>query len=113
MPKIKFNSIAMAKSFVGRKAGRFIDSFLNGLERQKMLFLINNDKSILDLVALDIRYKYKAQAAPYKDIIQKFTIDDVYNWIPQSHRAFIEATPNGKNWALAQIKSIHEFLLSP
>lgn len=114
LPKlnVKFNSLAFAKEFVGRKARHTVDGILDGIGEERLAFAIVNGKHILDYVPDKVLYDQKAKAYPYKEFIGFFTDEDAYHWISPAHIAFIQSLPHGKEWALGEIATVRSFLMS-
>lgn len=106
---LKFNSEKFTRIFIGKKATRWLQQLFDGLGRDNLGYLIKENKSLADTIQLDARYDYKALAQPYKDYAKFFTDKDVYLWIPDKWRDFIEAQAGGKDWAFKQLAFLRGF----
>lgn len=107
-----FNVGAATRSFVGRKASRQIEVFLNNYGADNLKLCIENKVWLTDYLPADYKAVLKQKCHPYVDMLPAFSNTDVYDWIPQKHRTFIEALPGGKEWALGQLQVIREYLTS-
>jgi len=108
---MKFDMTAAARAFISRKATRLIRTFLAAFTQRQLELFIQQHKFITDFIPEQKRQSLKAKAKPYVDIIAKFTISEAYLWIPLEYRTFLESTPGGKEWAIAELEHIREFLL--
>ena len=92
-------------------AGRGIGTFLDNFGCDRIPGCIQQGILISDLFPADYKNGLKAQFMPYLDLVDKFSNDDVYKWVPQKHKTIIENCPGGRDWATKQIQTIREFLL--
>ncbi len=111
-PKVKFNSSAFGHTFVGRRAGRWIEATFDGLGKERIIFIVKNNQQLLDLTPLEIKIHYKKQAEQYGELIPRFTDEEVYNWIPVYWREVIESVEGGLDWGMRQVQSIRQYLLA-
>lgn len=109
---MKFNIAKAGHAFLGVKAGRIIGDFLKPWPESKLLYCINNHKFITDYIPASFRLDLKAKFNPHRDMLDGFTNEEVYRWIPQNYRQYFERTPGGKDWVLAELQHIREFLTS-
>ena len=107
-----FNSNSFTRTFIGRKARRTLQEFLDGIGHEEMEYIITNDRNLLDYIPNELKINWKANTKPYGEFINSLTNDEVYSWISGDWRAFIEAQPNGRDWAYRLISSIRSYLLS-
>lgn len=96
----------------GRVAGRHIGSFLDKLGKEVVSGCITQNFLVLDIIPADYKEGLKTQAKEYLQLLPAFKDIEVYNWIPQNHRSFIESHPNGKQWGILQVQQIRIYLLS-
>ena len=106
-----FCSSAIGRIFISKMAGRGIGSFLDNFGVDKIPGCIQQGILISDLLPADYKNGLKKQVIPYLDLVNKFSNEDAYNWVPQKHKMIIESCPCGKDWATRQIQTIREFLL--
>jgi hypothetical protein len=102
---------AIARVFISRMAGIGIGKFLDSFGCDRIPGCIHQGILISDLLPADYKDRLKTQAIPYLDLVNKFSNDDAYNWIPQKHKTIIESCLGGKDWAIRQIQTIREFIL--
>jgi hypothetical protein len=109
---ISFNAGSFTKSFIGRRAKRWLKTAFDAIGGvENMVFLIENDKTLIDYIPKEQRYELKAQFKErFSDYLKFLTDDDVYSWLPDDYRGVIEATQKGREWAYHQIKLIRDFL---
>jgi len=106
-----FCGSAIGRMFISRMAGRGIGNFLDEFGTAKIPGLIQQGILISEVLPNDYKNGLKKQAIPYLDLVNKFSNEDVYSWVPQKHKAIIECCPGGQDWAMRQIQTIREFLL--
>lgn len=106
-----FYGSAIARIFISKMAGRGIGNFLDEFGCEKIPGCIHEGILISDLLPADYKNGLKNQAIPYLDLVNKFSNEDVYNWVPQKHKTIIESSPGGRDWAMQQIQTVREFLL--
>ena len=106
-----FCGSAIGRMFIAKMAGRGIGDFLDEFGCDKIPGCIQQGIFISDLLPADYKNRLKMQAIPYLDLVNIFCNDDAYNWLPRKHKTIIESCPGGKDWAIAQIQTIREFLL--
>lgn len=109
---IKFNPSAFAQDFIRRKTSRWLDTQFTFLGKERLLFVIKNNRNLVDFIPPELLQKYKADAKAYAESAKQFTDDDVYSWIPDKWKALIEAEPDGKEWAYRQIPLIRQIILA-
>ena len=109
---IKFSGGNFTKSYIGRRAKRWLKNAfdaIGGLEN--ILYLIEQDKTLIEFIPQEQRYEMKAQFREhYSDYLKFLTDDNVYSWLPDDYRGVIENHPKGKEWAYKQVKLIRDFL---
>lgn len=108
----KFSPVRFGKAFIATKARRVLGEFFDALPEDTLVFIVINDRLLTDKIPDELRYHYKAQLLPYRDIFQHLTNDEVYNWLPPKYQTLFESLPNGKAWANRQIDVIRDFLCS-
>ena len=106
-----FCGSTIGRMFISKMAGRGIGNFLDKFGSDKIIGCIQQGILISDLLPADYKNGLKMQATPYLDLVNKFSNEDAYKWVPQKHRTIIESCPGGKDWAMKQIQTIREFLL--
>ena len=106
-----FCGSAIGRILVSKMAGMGIGNFLDEFGCDKIPGCIQQGILISDLLPADYKNGLKKQAIPYLDLVNKFSNEDAYDWVPQKHRMIIESCPGGKDWAMKQIQTIREFLL--
>ena len=112
MPKfgIKFNANAFAHTFVTNRAKRWLVNFLNGIGKDNIRYLVQNNKDLTAYIPREQLLMHQSQVKTQVGF--NFTADEVYDWVPGDFRAIIEAHTNGKTWAYRQLQIIKETLLS-
>ena len=109
---ISLNSEKFVREFVGRRAGRWLKQFFDGIGNENLAFLISQNKNLVDYIPSDKKYAYKSFIQPYRDYAKFFTDDGIYSWVPEDLKGIIEAQPNGRQWIYNQLTSIRKFLFS-
>jgi hypothetical protein len=112
LPHIKFNAGAFGHTFVARRARRWLQQQFDALGEKAIIYTVENNKSLLDYIPLEMRAKYKIMAKPYQETFPGFTNDEVYSWIPEEWRMVIESIPGGKEWGLRQVEIVRQFAMS-
>jgi hypothetical protein len=107
----KFYGSPIVRMFISKMAGQGIGNFLEKFGCDKIPGCIQQGILISDLLPEDYKNGLKKQAIPYLDLVNKFSNEDAYSWVPHKHRTIIESCPGGKDWAMKQIQTIREFLL--
>ena len=112
MPKfgIGFNANAFAHMFVTNRTKRWLVNFLNGIGKDNIRYLIENDKDFTAYISREQLLMHRSKMNV--QIAVDLTEDEVYDWVPGDFRAIIEAHTNGKTWAYRQLQIIKETLLS-
>jgi hypothetical protein len=108
----KVSGSKIAHAYIGSKLGRKIGAFLDGIPQERLTFCIQTGKFLTDYIPEEKKYEFKAGLAPYYDLISQFTPEETYGYIPQSHRSIIESITKGREWAIAQLEYIRDFLLA-
>jgi hypothetical protein len=114
-PGIRFNAGAFTKSFIGRRAKRWLKGAFDSIGGpDNMLYLIENDKSLIEYIPPAQRYELKRLFRErFSDYLQYLSDEDVYSWLPDDYLGVVEATPKGSEWVYKQIKNIRDFLATP
>lgn len=113
IPHLNFNADAFGHAFVARKAGRWLQQLFDGLGKARVVFIVKNNQDLLDLISPELRVHYKALGEGYKEILPKFTDDEVYAWIPPYWREIIESSDiAGRSWGMRQVAAIRKYALS-
>ncbi|MFA5377973.1 MAG: hypothetical protein WC455_19640 [Dehalococcoidia bacterium] len=108
----KFDGTAFSHTLIARKAERKIGEFLDSFGAETLKGCIEKKIWMTDCLPIDYQAGLKQMCAPYIDMLPAFPNEEVYTWIPLKHRAFMEALPGGKQWALGQLQVIREYLSS-
>ena len=111
-PKIKFNASAFGHTFVGRKATRWLQSTLDGIGRDRVIFIVENNLALIDLLPAQMKVHYRKQGEQYRELIPTFTDEEVYSWVPDYWREVIEAIDGGKEWGIRQVTIIRATVLT-
>jgi hypothetical protein len=106
-----FYGTGIVRLFISKMAGRGIGNFLDEFGCDRIPGCIQQGTLISDLLPVDYKNGLKTQAIPYLDLVNKFSNEDVYKWVPQKHKTIIESYPGGRDWAMKQIQTTREFLL--
>jgi len=101
----------LARVFISKMAGQGIGNFLDKFGCERIPGCIQQGIPISDLLPEDYKNGLKIQALPYLDLVQRFSNEDAYEWVPKKHKTIIESYPGGKDWAMKQIQTIREFVL--
>ncbi len=109
-PKIKFNASAFGHTFVGRKAGRWLQSTFDGLGRDRVVFIVQNNLVLTDLLPAQTKVHYRKLGEQYQELFPRFTDEEVYSWVPDYWREVIEAIDGGKEWGIRQVAVIRAFI---
>ena len=112
LPKVKFNASAFGHTFVGRKARRWLQSTFDGLGKDKIVYIVQNDLVLIDLLPAQMKVHYRKLGEQYRELIPRFTDEEVYNWVPDGWREVIEAVDGGKEWGLRQVAVIRATVLT-
>lgn len=106
LPKFKFNPAAFGHTLIARKAERWLKAQFDAIGQENMTYIVNNNRNLLDYVPAEMKANWKIQSAEYKEMFPQFTDEEVYGWVPQYWRNFIEAIPGGKDWGMRQVSHI-------
>ncbi len=109
---IKFNYQGFAASYILIKVRRYYVQFFDAMSDKDLIFLINNNKSMLNIIGAEKLQGLKIQARTFKPLIEQVPLDMLYGWIPAAKKSIIEQQPNGKQWIMEQLAEIKKFLLS-
>lgn len=111
-PGIKFSGKAFTKSLLGRRAKRWLKKAFDSIGgEQNILFLIENDRLLVEYLPPAKQYEIKKQFRErYIDYLKFLSDEDVYSWLPDDYRGLIESHPNGIKWAYKQIAFIRDYL---
>ena len=112
IPRLKFNAGAFGHTLVSRRAGRWLQEFLDGLGEERVIFVVQKDLAILDLIPSDLKIHYKRQAEEYRELLPSFENEEVYGWVPDYWQEIIESQDGGKEWGLRQVANIRAFALA-
>ncbi len=112
LPKIKFNSSAFGHTYVGRKAGRWLKTQFDGLGRDRIIFIVQNNLALIDLLPAEMKVHYRTLGQQYRELLPNFSDEEVYSWIPDYWREVIEAIDGGKEWGLRQVAIIRATVLT-
>ncbi len=111
-PKIKFNASAFGHTFVGRKAGRWLKTQFDGLGRDRVIYIVQNDLALIDLLPAEMKIHYRKLGEQYREMFPSFTDEEVYSWVPDYWREVIEAIDGGQEWGLRQVAMIRAAVLT-
>ena len=112
LPKIKFNASAFGHTFVGRKATRWLQTTFDGLGRDRIIFIVENDVMLIDLLPPQMKLHYKKLGEQYKEMFPSFTDEEVYSWVPNYWREVIETIDGGKEWGIRQVTIIRSIIMT-
>ncbi len=107
-----FNAAAASHKFIGRKAERQIGAFLDKFGDQNLKECIEKNIWLTDCLPDEYKAALKKMCLPYRDMLPAFSNEEVYGWIPERQRVFIEALPGGRKWAFGQLGVIRAYLMS-
>jgi len=107
-----FNSDIALRVYVSRKASPQIEVFLGNWGLEKLRICIEKTIWITDCLSPEYKAKLKQSLLPHIALIDKFSNEEVYLWVPLKYRLFIEETPGGKDYALNQLEIIRQYLKS-
>ena len=112
LPKIKFDSSAFGHTYVGRKAKRWLQSTFDGIGRDRLIFIIQDNLALIDLIPAEMKGHYRTLGRQYSELLPNFSDEEVYSWIPDNWREVIEAIDGGKEWGLRQVAIIRATVLT-
>ncbi|KKN52928.1 hypothetical protein LCGC14_0607290 [marine sediment metagenome] len=112
IPHIKFNAGAFGHTFVGRRATRWLKTQFDGLGEERVIFIVQNNRMILDLLPSKLKVHYRKLGEQYREMFSSFNDEEVYNWIPDEWREVIESVDGGKEWGLRQVVNLRKFALA-
>ena len=112
LPGIKFDGGAFGHTFVGRRAGRWLQAQFDGIGEPAVIYIVQNNRMLLDYFPAQMKVHYKKLAQEYKEMFPSFTDDEVYLWIPEYWREVIESVDGGKEWGMRQVACIRAFALT-
>ena len=107
----KFNAGAFGHTFVARRATRWIQAILDGIGEETLIYIVQNNRIVLDYLPAQMKVHYKKLSQEYKEIFPSFTDEEVYSWIPAYWLEVIEAVDGGKEWGFRQIAMVRQFVL--
>ncbi|MDD5703273.1 MAG: hypothetical protein PHU23_14645 [Dehalococcoidales bacterium] len=109
----KFNGEMFSRTFIKLSAGPKIGEFLKAFGDDNIKRCIFENKYITDLIPDNYKNELKAKFPPqYKEMIDGFTNQEVYGWVPKEYREIIQSCPNWKAWVRDQLDAIRTFLKS-
>ena len=111
-PKIKFNANAFGHTFVGRKAGRWLKTQIDGLGKDRIIFIVQNNLVLIDLLPAELKVHYRKIGQQYREMFPRFTDEEVYSWIPDYWQEIIESIDGGKEWGLHQVAIIRATVMA-
>ena len=102
---LSFDGEVFSKSFKGLRAKRAVHDFIAAMELAPadLLYLINNDKSLLDYVSRD-------NLPPPGEYSKLFSDDEILSWLPSQFMDVVERHPKGKEWAKKQVAELRRLL---
>jgi hypothetical protein len=98
--------------FVGRKAGRYIGEFLDGVGKDNILVCMQNGKWLTDYLSPEKKSELIQQAVQFRSALDAFPDEEVYSWIPQDKCIFFEGIEGGPEYLMGQIAEIRRILKS-
>lgn len=107
----KISDGKIGRAFIGRQTGRKVGEFLDLIKPEIISACIKDGKMLTDYLPEEKRYEYKEKLVPYYDMINSFSTEEFYAFLPRNYRVFIESHPGGMDWAIEQLNVIREFLL--
>ncbi|MDP2323172.1 MAG: hypothetical protein Q8N51_03985 [Gammaproteobacteria bacterium] len=110
--KFQFNAGAFGKTFVAMKAKRGLAKFFAVLPNPILAAYIAQDKLLADYLPPQYRGSLLGMLKEYRDLADAFTNDEVYAWIPEATRKFVESFPTGRAWAAKQLAHIRYLMTS-
>ncbi len=111
-PKIKFNANAFGHTFVGRKATRWLQGNFDGLGRDRIIYIVQNNLVLIDLLPAEMKGHYTKLGRQYRELFPKFTDEEVYSWVPNYWREVIEGIDGGQEWGLRQVAIIRKIIMT-
>lgn len=111
-PHVKFNAGAFGHTFVGRRAGRWLKTQFDGLGKDAVIYIVQNNKMLLDYVPPEMKVHYKKLGQQYREMFPSFTDEEVYSWVPDYWQEVIESVDGGKEWGLRQVAAIRATVLT-
>ncbi len=111
-PKIKFNASAFGHTFVGRKATRWLQSTFDGLGRNRIIYFVQNNLVLVDLLPAQMKVHYRKLGEQYREMFPSFTNEEVYSWVPAYWREVIESIDGGKEWGIRQVAIIRALIMT-
>jgi len=112
IPHITFNAGAFGHTIVGRRAGRWLQGQFDGVGKDAVIFIVRNNRMLLDYLPLDMKIHYKKLGEPYKEMFPSFSNEEIYAWVPDYWREVIESVEGGREWGFRQVVSIREYMVA-
>lgn len=112
LPNIKFNAGAFGHTLVGRRAERWLKTQFDALGKERVLYLVQNNMMLVDLLPSQLKVHYRKLAEQYHEIIPSFTDEEVYLWVPDYWREVFESVDGGREWGIRQVEYIRELILA-
>lgn len=109
---IKFSSGPFLHTWASRRGTRWLKTFLDGLGHERIAWAIQNHR---DLTSFFPPEEIHGTALKYplpKAYVAEFPDDEVYGWIPEEYRAFIEGLPSGREWTFRQISFLRRLVVT-
>jgi hypothetical protein len=107
-----FNGGVFFSELVGKKTGRFIGAFLNGIGADNLKKFVSEGIDLTDVFDEEAKANFKMMAMPYAKIISTLAPEVAYQWLPPEYLGFFKSLPNGKAWAIKQLGIIKDFLIA-
>jgi len=100
------------RTFIGKRAGRGIGEFLDGVGKEAILLCMENGEWLTDLLPPEMKASLIQQVMQYHDAFDAFPDEEVYSWVPEDKRIFFEGIEGGREYLLGQIAEIRRILES-
>ena len=109
---INFDGSAFARTYFSRPIIRWLSNFFLQLPADVLELCIENDLYLLKYLPPQMISSYTQSITHYRQLADVFSDEEVYGWLPEGTRMFIESKPKGKTWAMKQLVKIRQDFFS-
>lgn len=107
---ITIDAQGFAQTLAKNKIRRGLKSVITGINSEDLKWLIANDRNIIDFIPKEKLTGLKQGASQYQGVVEKLDTNEVYDWLGEPTRVFLESFPKGRDWAIRQFELIKKAL---
>ncbi len=107
----RLSPLRFSKAFIGSRARRYIQEFLDAIGPANLKYLIEHQKTIEEYLPPQYREQLQGGWHVQQQYLKMFTEQDVYGWFPEDYRTFFESLPGGKEWVFRHIELLKRIII--